>query len=101
MVFNDLNDAERVRVFERGVSVGEAGAESFGEFTLLGRDGDIVSPKIEPSEPLKNQCIDFVDAIRTGRKPLADGRFASGVVRALGAIEASMRSKGVAVEVAS
>jgi predicted dehydrogenase len=99
VVFNDLNDAERVRFFERGVSVGDAVAESFGEFKLLVRDGDIVSPKIEPSEPLKNQCADFFEAIASGRKPLADGRFASGVVRALAAIDRSMQRGGAAVPV--
>jgi predicted dehydrogenase len=98
VVFNDLSDAERVRVFERGVSVGEAIAESYGEFKLLVRDGDIISPKIEPSEPLKNQCADFVDAIVDHRAPLATSRFGLGVVRALVAIEKSMRSGGSAVE---
>ena len=99
VVFNDLNDAERVRFFERGVSVGDAVAESFGEFKLLVRDGDIISPKIEPSEPLKNQCGDFLASIASGRTPLADGRFASGVVRTLVAIDASMRERGRAIDV--
>jgi predicted dehydrogenase len=99
VVFDDLNDVERVRVFERGVSAGEAIADSYGEFKLLVRDGDIISPKVEPSEPLKNQCADFVNAIVTGQPPLAQARFGVGVVRALTAIEASMRSKGAAVAV--
>ena len=99
VVFNDLNDVERVRVFERGVSAGEAVADSYGEFKLLVRDGDIVSPKVEPSEPLKNQCADFVTAIGGGRPPLATGRFGTSVVRTLVALEASMRSRGAAVEV--
>jgi predicted dehydrogenase len=68
VVFNDLNDVERVRVFERGVRAGDAVADSYGEFKLLVRDGDIISPKVEPSEPLKNQCADFVDAIAGGRR---------------------------------
>jgi predicted dehydrogenase len=99
VVFNDLNDVERVRVFERGVAVGEAVVDSYGEFKLLVRDGDIVSPKVEPSEPLKNQCLDFVNSIVTGQPQLATGRFGLGVVRALVAIEASMRLRGAAVEV--
>jgi len=99
VVFNDLNDVERVRYFERGVAADEAIAESYGEFKLLVRDGDIVSPKIEPSEPLKNQCMEFVDTIFTGRTPLASGVFGRNVVRALTAIEASMRARGAAVEV--
>ena len=99
IVFNDLNDVERVRVFERGVSAGEAIADSYGEFKLLVRDGDIVSPKIEPSEPLKNQCADFVDAVRNRRTPLASCGFGLGVIRTLAAIDGSMRSRGAAVEV--
>jgi predicted dehydrogenase len=99
VVFDDLNNVERVRVFERGVSVGEAMSDSFGEFKLLVRDGDIISPKVEPSEPLKNQCADFVNAIVTGAPPLTGGRFGAGVVRTLVAIDASMRARGAAVEV--
>jgi predicted dehydrogenase len=99
IVFNDLNDAERVRVFERGVSVGEAVADSYGEFKLLVRDGDIISPKVEPSEPLKNQCADFVDAVRDGRPPHVPARFGIAVVRTVAAIEASIAARGAAVEV--
>ena len=58
-----------------------------------------MSPKVEPSEPLKNQCVEFVDAIHTNSVPLASGPFGRGVVRALAAIEASMRARGAAVEV--
>jgi predicted dehydrogenase len=99
IVFDDLNDVERVRVFERGVSVGDAIADSYGEFKLLVRDGDIISPKVQPSEPLKNQCADFVEAVRGGKKPLASCRFGLGVIRTLAAIDASMRANGAAVEV--
>ena len=99
IVFDDLNDSERVRVFERGVSVGDAIADSYGEFKLLVRDGDIVSPKVQPSEPLKNQCADFVEAVRDGKPPLASCQFGLGVIRTLAAIDASMRSHGAAVEV--
>jgi predicted dehydrogenase len=99
VVFNDLNDVERVRYYERGVAAGDGIAETYGEFKLLVRDGDIVSPTVEPSEPLKNQCVEFVDAISTNRVPLASGVFGRGVVRALAAIEASMRARGAAVEV--
>ena len=99
IVFNDLNDVERVRVFERGVSVSETIADSYGEFKLLVRDGDIISPKVEPSEPLKNQCADFVNAVRSGTAPIASCRFGLGVIRTLAAIDRSMRSRGAAIEV--
>jgi len=99
VVFDDLSDDERVRIFERGVSVGDAIADSYGEFKLLVRDGDIISPKVQPSEPLKNQCLEFVESVRSGRPPLATARFGLGVIKTLVAIEASMRSRGAAVDV--
>ncbi len=99
VVFNDLNDMERVRYFERGVSVPEAIADSYGEFKLLVRDGDIISPKIETSEPLKNQCAAFVQAMKSGHRPLADGRFGREVVRTMIAIDRSMQRQGAGVEV--
>jgi len=99
VVFDDLNSLEHVRVYEKGVTVGESSADSFGEFKLLVRDGDIISPHVEPSEPLKNQCAEFLSAIQTGNAPLSNARFAASVVRTLLAIEASMRHHGTAREV--
>jgi predicted dehydrogenase len=100
LVFDDLNDLERVRIFEKGVAVGETDTASFGDFKLLIRDGDIISPKVEYSEPLKNQATDFIEAIRQNRQPVSDGASGEAVVRTLKAIEASMAQRGRAVEVA-
>ncbi len=101
LVFDDLNDLERVRIFEKGVAVGETDAVSFGDFKLLIRDGDIISPKVEYSEPLRNQATDFIEAIRRHRQPVSDGATGEAVVRTLKAIEASMAKRGKAVEVAA
>ncbi len=100
LVFDDLNDLERVRIFEKGVAVGETDTVSFGDFKLLIRDGDIISPKVEYSEPLRNQATDFIEAIRHNLKPVSDAATGEAVVRTLKAIEASMAQRGKAVEVA-
>ena len=100
LVFDDLNSLERVRVYEKGVSVGETHAGSFGEFKLLMRDGDIVSPKIELNEPLKTQISDFVDSILENRQPISDALTGMHVVETLKAIDTSIRERGRAVEVA-
>jgi predicted dehydrogenase len=100
LVFDDLNSQERVRVYEKGVSVGETHAGSFGEFKLLMRDGDIISPKIELNEPLKAQLIDFVEAVLGHRKPVSDALTGTHVVQTLKAIDASIQDRGRAVEVA-
>ena len=99
VVFDDLNDLERVRIFEKGVSASEIDTHTYGEFKLLVRDGDILSPHIEPSEPLKNQAAEFLASIIANRQPFSNAAAGTEVVRTLVAAEASMRQHGRAVEV--
>ncbi len=98
IVFDDLNSLERVRIFEKGVAT-ELEADSFGEYRLLMRDGDILSPRIETSEPLKNQTALFLDCIRSGKRPLTDGQNGLDVVRVLCAADESITLNGAPVDV--
>jgi predicted dehydrogenase len=99
IIFNDSDPLERLRVFHKGVTVAEPEAPTYGEHQLLMRDGDIVSPKVEVSEPLKNECSDFLECIRTGSRPMSDGIAGREVVRVMEAIDFSMQYKGVPVPV--
>jgi predicted dehydrogenase len=99
IVFNDVNPLELVRVFHKGVALVDSDAPTFGENQLQMRDGDIVSPRIEVSEPLKNQCSHFIECIRTGSTPLSDSCAGRDVVRVMHAIDASVRQKGAPVRV--
>ena len=99
IVFNDLNGLEQVRVFEKGVSAVESEPLNYGEFRFQIRDGDIISPRVEPSEPLKNQCRHFLECIRLGKRPLTGGVEGREVVRVLQAVNRSMERKGLQVEI--
>lgn len=101
IVFNDVNPLELVRVFHKGVDLVESNAPTFGENQLLMRDGDIVTPRIEASEPLKNQCSHFIECIRTGTQPMTDSRSGRDVVRVMKAIDASVQQKGAPVPVSA
>jgi predicted dehydrogenase len=95
VVFNDVDAVERVRVFEKGVTAPANGTvPSFGEHQLLIRDGDIISPKLDVSEPLKVQSSHFLDCIAGAAKPLTNGRLGRDVVRVMEAIDRSMRNLG-------
>ena len=99
IVFNDLNGVEQVRVFEKGVSPVEHEPLNYGEFRFEIRDGDIISPRLEPVEPLKHQCRHFLDCVRTGKRPISSGVEGRDVVRVLEAVNRSIESKGLQVEV--
>ena len=100
VVFDDLNNLERVRIYEKGVAPAEMEADSFGEFRLLVRDGDIFSPHVEASEPLKNLGTEFLECITQNKQPLSDGSGGLDVVKALVAIDKSLAADGAAVNVA-
>jgi predicted dehydrogenase len=98
IVFDDLNNVERVRIYEKGLSA-TMEADTFGEFRLIVHDGDIISPHVPPSEPLKNLAAHFLDCVANGKRPLSDGRNGLDVVRVMSAIDRSLARQGAPVEV--
>ena len=100
IVFEDTNALERVRVFDKGITRVPSENPTYGEFAFQLRDGDIISPAIPPAEPLKTQCLEFLDCVRTGRRPLTDGRLGRDVVSVMEAIDRSLLSGGATVAIA-
>lgn len=105
MIINDDVADHKVQVYESGLSANHADAslgdyEEFGEFQLLKRAGDVHVPHIEYPEPLKVEAEDFIRAIETGVKPVADGENGLAVVRVLEAAEQSLRQNGAEVAIA-
>jgi len=82
VVFDDLEPAEKIRVYDKGVA--RLDYENYGE-SLAIRSGDIHIPSIPNIEPLKIQAQHFIECVRERRQPLVDGREGLAVVRALAA----------------
>jgi predicted dehydrogenase len=99
IVFDDLNALERIKIFEKGISLNVAGGESFGEFLFALRDGDIISPKVAMNEPLAELCREFLDCIGSRKRPLADAANGVDVVRVMAAIQGSLMQDGARVPV--
>jgi predicted dehydrogenase len=96
VVYDDMSH-EPVRVFDSSATLRRP--ESFGEYHLSYRTGDIVSPRIEPCEPLLVELTDFCTAIRTGQQPRSDAELGLDVVAVIEAAERSLSVGGrVAVE---
>ena len=101
IVFDDTKNSEQVRVFEKGVVSHHSELATFGEFRFSIRDGDIISPRLEISEPLKNQCRDFLESVASGRQPRSNGQTGLAVVQVMEAIDRSMALNGAPVTVGS
>jgi predicted dehydrogenase len=97
MVVYDDTSSEPVRFFDSGVSFRDP--ETFGEFQLSYRTGDIVSPRVENAEPLFLELLDFVRAIRDGSSTVSDPSLGVEVVKTIEAVEESLVGGGARVAV--
>ena len=92
MVVYDDTSNESVRIFDSGANLPDP--ESFGEYRLSYRTGDIVSPAIDPTEPLSLELAEFVAAIRDGQTLTSSPAVGIDVVRTLEAVDRSLAADG-------
>src|SRR4029453_564275 len=85
MVVYDDTSNESVRIFDSGAMLPDPG--TFGEYQLSYRTGEIVSPRVDATEPLSLELADFAAAIRN-RTPLASSpELGLDVIRTIEAVE--------------
>lgn len=92
MVVYDDTSTEPVRIFDSGVVLKEP--ETFGEYRLTYRTGDIVSPRVDAAEPLSLELRDFCDSVASGAAPRSSAAIGLEVVRMIEAVEQSRASGG-------
>jgi predicted dehydrogenase len=88
-VYDDTSN-EPVRIFDSGVALPDP--ETFGEYKLSYRTGDIVSPAIAATEPLSLELSDFCRAITAGSTPRSSADIGVSVIRTIVAVERSIAS---------
>lgn len=95
VVFDDMQGAEKVRIYDRGV---EPNGRYVGYAESLSlRFGEVLVPALEMKEPLKLECEHFVECLHTRAAPRSDGRDGLRVVKVLDAAQRSLKSGGLPV----
>jgi predicted dehydrogenase len=92
-VWDDTSPLESIRLYDKGL-MEEPYYDSFGQFQLLLRDGDVLIPKLKAEEPLKVQNQHFLECVRTRQRPLTDSVFALEVMLTVEALQHSLRKGG-------
>ena len=95
IVYNDMEPSEKVKVYDTGVKV--VSREGIYRTLVEYRTGDMFAPKLDHTEALTYVVRDFLDAMETGSRPVADGETGLRIVRVLEAAEHSVRQGGVKV----
>ncbi len=97
LTFDDMNLNEPLRIYDKQVTDVRSRptyVDSFASFRASVRDGDITIPKVPLGEPLAAQCAHFLECIASGKQPFTGGREGIAVVRALEAMQRSIRARG-------
>lgn len=97
MVLYDDTSTDPVHVFDSGVV--PANPETFGEYHLSYRSGDVVSPRVPAGEPLRLEMLDFCEAVRGGGEPRSSWQVGLDVIRMVESVERSAEQGGVPVSV--
>lgn len=96
MVVYDDTSGEPVRIFDSGAALPDPG--SFGEYMLTYRTGDIVSPRIDATEPLAVELTDFAAAIRAEAELVSSAAVGLDVIRTIEAVDLSLGNGGFPVD---
>src|SRR5437870_10554565 len=83
VVYDDTNPAEMIKIYNKGADVHADPVVSY-------RYGAITIPHIDWIEPLRLECEDFANAIRTGAQPRAHGHVGLQVVRVLADVQEAL-----------
>jgi predicted dehydrogenase len=86
VVYDDTNPAEMIKIYNKGADVHADPVVSY-------RYGAITIPHIDWIEPLRLECEDFANAIRTGAQPHAHGGVGLEVVRVLAAAQEALEQQ--------
>ena len=92
IVYNDLDDAEKIKVYEKGVDMEKELSKNVSEIRINYRSGDVWMPNLKISEALSQLTKEFIAAMNDRKSPLSDGKFGSQIVKILEKSTESLRS---------
>lgn len=99
VVWDDLQPAQRLAIYDRGVeraagTNGGSGEEARTRAIVSYRTGDMVAPALNEKEALRTMMAEFASSITEGRVPLTDGVSGLQVLSILEAASASLAQGG-------
>ena len=95
LVWNDLEADEKIRIYDKGVTV--TNRESSYDLRVSYRSGDMHAPKVDQVEALRHETEYFLTCVTTGTRPENDGQAGLRVVKLLDACNQSMKQNGRSV----
>lgn len=99
LVWNDLDQAEQIKVYDKGIEVKQGEREKKERLLVSYRSGDMYAPRIDQIEALSLMVKEFADSIEENRPALTDGKAGLRVLKVLEAAERSIKADGANVRI--
>ena len=96
LVWNDLASDEKIKVYDKGVTISDG--KGLHDLLVSYRSGDMWSPQVGQVEALAEETAYFLQCIRENKTPFNDGVNGLRIVRILEAADKSIRNRGEAVK---
>lgn len=90
LVFNDMEQMEKIRIYDTGVEIEEG--EDIYDTLIQYRTGDMYSPVLKNFEALEMECKHFYQCIKDNKQTDTNGRSGLYVVQILEAANKSLKS---------
>jgi len=95
LVWNDLEPDEKVKVYDKGVTI--TSQQGLYDLLVSYRSGDMWAPQVGQVEALRMELGYFVDCIANNRAPFNDGAAGCRVVKMLEAASQSLNKRGALI----
>jgi predicted dehydrogenase len=99
LVWNDLDPAEKIKIYDKGIVVRQGAQEERNRLLVSYRSGDMHAPQLDHTEALSLVVREFASCIEEGRPALTDGEAGLRVLRVLEAAERSVKADGANVRI--
>jgi predicted dehydrogenase len=97
-VYDDLETLEKLKVYDKRVKAVRP-TETFGDFQFAYHYGSVVSPYVQLEEPLRLECLHFLECVKEHKRPITDGPNGVAVVRIIEAAQRSLKAGGLQVSI--
>lgn len=97
VLWDDLSNLGPIKIYDSG-NKKESYYDSYGDFQLLSRQGDILIPKVKIQEPLENEAIHFLKVISGLETNYSGGKFSTQILKVIEAINESMQNRGMPIK---
>lgn len=97
VVFDDMVQTDKLRVFDKGVDAAGKKAGSPLVSSMALRLGEMHAPYLENVEPLKVECLHFIECVEKNKEPHSNGENGLEVLKILQAATQSLKAGGKSV----